>query len=1232
MTTVTSSSSPTSPPIYPHLPKQGDAPAKAAGPTPDSALLRFFDAFLQERNIKWLLAIGSLILLSSSVMLVGSHWNDYAPVWQFMIMLGYCGLLYQAGLWSYYRLALRRTGTGLMALTLLLLPALFFALAWSQADNQLLTLALLALTSAFTLLASRRILLHFLHAPQPTFLSAYLSLSAAYAVLPWLSAPVQTLALLGLWLLVCAGTLKVSRHVFWLAEEQRAPRIFGFFPVALLGGLFVGLSALYAVDHIALEWLGLGCTLAAVPILLSADALHKVFVQRSGGLLNERPVAIMLPVFLGLIVALSGVVLTGAGFMPGHSLLAVSPTALLAAGLTFIVACRSRLSALIWFGLVLFTVGYNFAPAYFASAAMHWADAGASLLAESRLPYGFYGLSYLPLLLATSLGAIWAARRDLPLFSKPLQGFSALLSVLLLGLAYTHSKALLPVATLLTLVLVWQTWLFRSRWLGSMAIFALLSAALGFSALNQLNGWVGWIDSSTVLLLAAALLLLIAVPVDRYLAALPPPGGNRLVVMLASYLPDCARTSVALSVYLIGPMLLAGSGQITLAGWGLAGLLVLQAARLADWRLGAITLLYLHALLWLSLGLAMPTSLFNLLTPTVLILNAVLLAQWALGYVWRRYPQTRLSRAFKPSNDAIALLGLLVLLTVVHGSMLSMGLLAFTSMSLSSSLAGLLLAGLTGLWALDAARRFHLFSLTVLGFITLFATAGVLVLQLGIDARWLPLTWVVLALGLLATLPRASNLELPPGHLLWPARTLRHCAWGVLLLAVAVSLLVYQLPLWSAGAMASLGALSLALLRRQKVLGLGGALLLNAQLLALVLILSTPVPITTVLDLSQWLQLPDGRYATLLTLCALPLAAAAALSRLGWTLALRAPETTRQLAFRVWKHGLGILALSGLWLALALPQLGSVQILFVITAFAALTACALIMAYRHGQSAQVWLAEGLLVLAGVYLAWHGVITFGQGWSAWLLLLAAAASWLLSQATQEQGAWAVFSQPLRQTALALPALAVVMLLFRHATHVEASWLGRDSLALLLAAAAYAWYGYAQARRWAMLLALGLANLTLLSIWHELSWTDPQFYLIPVGISILSLRALFREQLPPRWRDPLNYLGALIILVSPLFNIVNGSWWHVFSLMLISLVVIFAAIGCRIRSLLYTGMAFLLADLVAMIVLGGLDNPSVLWLAGLLLGGAVIALAALAERGRENLVLRLQTVSAALAEWH
>jgi hypothetical protein len=188
-----------------------------------------------------------------------------------------------------------------------------------------------------------------------------------------------------------------------------------------------------------------------------------------------------------------------------------------------------------------------------------------------------------------------------------------------------------------------------------------------------------------------------------------------------------------------------------------------------------------------------------------------------------------------------------------------------------------------------------------------------------------------------------------------------------------------------------------------------------------------------------------------------------------------------------------------------------------------------------------------------------------------------------------------------------------------------------LAAWLVAAAYAAYGYSYARRWALVLALGVFNLTLLALWQELSWTDPQFYLIPIGVSVLSLRALFQEQLPPRWQDPLNYLGTLIILVSPLFNIVDGSWWHILSLMLIALAVIVAAIGLRIRALLYTGTAFLLADLIAMVVLGGLDNPSVLWLAGLLLGSGVIALAALAERGREHLVLRVQALSAVLAEW-
>ena len=1193
------------------------APERAS----DSPLLHFFDAFLQERNIKWLLAIGSLILLSSSLMLVGSHWNNYAPVWQFFIMLGYCAALYQAALWTYYRLALRRTGTGLMTLTLGLMPALFFALALLQENplqegNTLLALALLGLSSAFALLAARRILEHFLRGPQPTFLIAYLALSAAYAVLPLLSPNLQTLSLFGLWLIVCAGTVKVSRHVFWLTEELQSPRIFGFFPVALLVALYVGLGALYAVDHIALEWLGLGCTLAAVPVLLSADALHKVFLQRSGGLLNERPVAVMLPVLFGLIVAISGVALAGAGFMPGHSLLALTPTALIAAALIFIVAWRSQLSALVWLALILFTVGYNFAPAYFATLAVQVIDSGAALVAEPKLPYGFYGLSYLPLIVILSIGAVWSRRREIALLSQPLRGFSVLLSVLMLALAFTHGKALLPVAAVLTLVFTAQTYLYRSRWLGNLAIVAFLSAVIGVETLSYVycclpfDAW--WTDSANTLLLAAGFLLLIAPKVDPYLAALPSQ-----LSKAEPYLLNCARASLVISAILIVPMLLESFSQISPFAWGLAGLLMMHAVRLSDWRCGALTLVYLHALLWLFLDLGLPTSWGSLFTVDVLIVNGALLLQWGLGYVWRRYPQSRLSRAFGPVNDGFALIGLLAAMVVVHIPNLALVYLDVIDIGVMGSLA----SALTAVWALDAARRFRQSALVVMGFVLGFTILGAVLLSSSLSPLWLPLVWTISALMLLALLADTGFL----------ARALRQCSWGILLMVVALSLAVYQLPIWIAGVTASLGALGLAWVRRQKLMGMGGLVLLNAQLLALTLILSTPVPVTTIFDLDHWYKLADGRYELLLTLCALPLAMAAGLSRLLWMFLLHAPESAQPRLFKVWQKGLEALTFIGLWLALDLSRPNAWQVSFVVIAFAALAGRFMVQAYRNGQSTQVWQAEGVLLAGGAYLAWHGVIEFGQGWSPWLALAGAALTWLLAQMAQRRAPFAAFVQPLQQTALALPGVAVGLLLYRHSTHFDATWLGRDSLALLLAAGAYAWYGYSYRQRSALLLALGLCNLLLLSIWHELSWTDPQFYLIPIGVSILSLRALFREQLPPRWRDPLNYLGALIILVSPLFNIVNGSWWHIFSLMLISLAVIVVAIGFRIRALLYTGAAFLLADLIAMVVLGGLDNPSVLWLAGLALGGAVLAMAALAERGREDLILRLQAVSAALAEW-
>jgi hypothetical protein len=161
---------------------------------------------------------------------------------------------------------------------------------------------------------------------------------------------------------------------------------------------------------------------------------------------------------------------------------------------------------------------------------------------------------------------------------------------------------------------------------------------------------------------------------------------------------------------------------------------------------------------------------------------------------------------------------------------------------------------------------------------------------------------------------------------------------------------------------------------------------------------------------------------------------------------------------------------------------------------------------------------------------------------------------------------------------------------------------------------------------------MVNIGLANINRALGWFDLQLYLAPIGLSILGLLELMKREIPQSGHKPIRLVGAFCILVSPIFQILAGSWWHMFSLMFLSVLVVLIAIGLRVRVLMYTGVAFLFADLLAMLVRSAVDHPNMLWVSGLGLGLMVIAIGAVCEVYRERLLSRVRTLSSELATWN
>lgn len=1227
---------------------------ESAGSAPDgrSPLVRFLDAFLQEQNIKWVLGVGTAIVLGSSLMLVASHWQQYTPVWKHLIMLGYTTLIACAGWWSYHKLHLQKTGTTLMALTVLLLPVMFLALHWVRGDlpldptiitqgltrdgppqQSILHVALLIATMLMSYLAASRIFRHFLRDSHPTFLASYLSLCIAGVALPLVPDSLAPISALLLWAIASIGAIKVNRHVFWLVEEHRAPRIMGFFPIALLSGQFLLLFALHLAPHVPMQWIGLGCVLVAATVLTTADTIARVFQQRTGDLIRPLPAAIISPIVVGLILCATGLFLATTAIGSAAQPLAMSPTAAIAAALLFLVARRTHHRAFVWAGMLSLTIAYQFTPVFFREVALQVVQSGASLIGERKLPVAFYGLSYLPLISVLMFTAFLGRRRGLAYIAAPMQQYSTALCTLLLALSVTHVKAMMPVAFVMVGVFALQACLSRQPRIAILSIIALLLGALGIvDFVNVITEQSLPFAARMICMIGAATVLLIpGAQIDRKLSAMltrddATSNANGDHPTNASVFNPCTMASLLVTLLLAAAWVLNFATILTtpsdilaplplLAGLGTLALLIVHSLFHKDAMLGLLTIVFAHLIaLTLAIALAIPAG--TIISASIL----VMIAQWFISHILSRHPTHRAALAFAYpaiATSTIALTMSLILFSIIHsayeinGQMLE----SFAPLSVCRVL---LIA-----WGFFAAVRNCSPKFTTLSTIALFATSGAaLITRTGSEGlEWLAVLWSTIAAALL---PLTQMIRSRGGDELFRsfAKPLDQIILSVLAVTAVVSLGVFTMPLRIAALIALTGLLTIGFVRRSILTRIICFALVNWQFLALAVWCMGDADLVTIIDLNS----------QTLRHIALPIGLLAAVSLFIWQSVRTMRQQFMQSLITAQRVTLGITAGLCLGCTVFHSSLSTVELLIAGATFILLIVAQLRAACRDKAEGDVW---GALVLAGlavIYFVWHGVIQFGSGLSLFVPMFVAAALSIVAKIASRHESIRIVARPFLRTAMVLPMVTVLLGVGRELYSSHVMWLGGRSLALLLAGGFYFWQGLEKKQNRFILLAAVILNISLVLLWNEMAITDPQCFMIPIGITILGLVRLLRSEIPRQLCEPLNYLGALVILVSPTFHILSdGSWLHLFSLMLLSVLVILAAIGFRVRPLVYTGTAFLVADIIAMIVVGSINQPSLLWIAGIGLGGAVVTLGAIAERNREALITKLRIVSAAIAAW-
>ena len=161
----------------------------------------------------------------------------------------------------------------------------------------------------------------------------------------------------------------------------------------------------------------------------------------------------------------------------------------------------------------------------------------------------------------------------------------------------------------------------------------------------------------------------------------------------------------------------------------------------------------------------------------------------------------------------------------------------------------------------------------------------------------------------------------------------------------------------------------------------------------------------------------------------------------------------------------------------------------------------------------------------------------------------------------------------------------------------------------------------------LVAAVLANCGLwVLLGHQEGWgllIHPQFWLIPIGMVVLAAEYVNSDRLTPNQSQAVRYAGLLLIYMSSTADMFIGGLgvlWLSIVLALLAVAGVLAGMLLRVRAFLFLGVTFLFLVIFARIWHAAVDQAQtwVWWVCGIVLGVAILALFALFEKRRNDVV--------------